>query len=333
MNKYTAKTLVCGTGYWGKNHVRNFYELNALFGIYDHDEKRALELTKNYPCQVFKSYQEALNHPQIQNVVIASPAESHYELAKQAILAKKHVLVEKPLALKTEHAQELIELAQSQQITLMVGHLLKYHPCIKVLKKLLDEGILGKLEYIYSNRLNLGKIRTKENILWSFAPHDISLMLWFTDSMPVQVNVVGGNYLQPNIADTTISSFVFPNGVRGHIYVSWLHPFKEQRLVLVGQKKMVVFDDTAETSQKLMLYDKNVDFIHGEYVAKKPKGEAIAYNHNLEPLKEECIHFLESINTKTPPLTDGQEGLNVLKVLHSCQNSLEMNGQAVQVKV
>ncbi|MCI5073074.1 Gfo/Idh/MocA family oxidoreductase [bacterium] len=333
MNTHTAETLVCGTGYWGKNHVRNFYELNALFGIYDHDEKRAEKLAQTYPCQIFKSYQDALNHPQVSNVVIASPAESHYELAKQAILAKKHVLVEKPLSLEVSHAQELIELAKQSKVTLMVGHLLKYHPCIKTLKKLLDEGVLGKLEYVYSNRLNLGKIRTKENILWSFAPHDISLMLWFTQSMPLQVNVMGGSYLQPNIADTTISSFVFPGGIRGHIYVSWLHPFKEQRLVLVGQKKMVVFDDAAQAEQKLVLYDKSVDFIQGEYVTQKPKGEALAYDQSVEPLKEECLHFLKCIEHKTKPLTDGHEGLNVLKVLHSCQNSLEMNGQAVQVKV
>jgi UDP-2-acetamido-3-amino-2,3-dideoxy-glucuronate N-acetyltransferase len=214
----------------------------------------------------------------------------------------------------------------------MVGHLLHYHPGVAKLKEIVASPDFGKLEYIYSNRLNLGKIRTEENILWSFAPHDISIMLALAGTLPIQVTAAGGSYLTPNVADTTISTFVFDHGVRAHIYVSWLHPFKEQRLVVVGEKQMLTFDDQAPKGQKLFLHKKNVEFINGAYVAKKTEGVAVPFNEEIEPLKAECEYFVECMKTRRKPLTDGDEGLRVLTVLDACQRSLQMSGQPVQVR-
>ena len=323
---------VIGSGYWGINLVRNIRSLGALSVVCENNPEAIDQLKKQYPdIKIETSYANLLSNKGIDAVVIATPAESHYDVAKQALLAGKDVFVEKPLALKFSDAEELIALAKEHSRILMVGHLLQYHPGIIALKELVASGELGKLEYIYSNRLNLGKIRTEENILWSFAPHDISVMLSLTGTMPIQVNSIGGSYLQPNIADTTVSTFVFEEGVRGHIYVSWLHPFKEQRLVVVGSKRMITFDDRAPKGHKLILHEKNITMVEGKPVAQKSAGIAVAFNNEQEPLRSECEHFLNCIKTRETPRTDGEEGLRVLKVLQSCQRSLEMSGQPTQV--
>lgn len=327
---FKKNIVVLGTGYWGKNHVRTHHELGSLLGVYDTSKASLEAISKQYATQAFSTLDEVFSNPHVEGVVVATPAATHHELAKKALLHKKDVLVEKPLALKAAHAKELIDIAQVGKNILMVGHLLHFHPCIVALKDLIAKNELGPLEYIYSNRLNLGKIRTEENILWSFAPHDISLLLSLTDSLPVQVNVVGGSYLQPNLPDTTVSTFLFDQGVRAHIYVSWLHPFKEQRLVVVGRNKMAVFDDQSPTN-KLVLYSKTIKKIEGQMVAEKPIPQMVPYDASLEPLKQESLHFLECIQNRKTPLTDGFEGMRVLKILQSCQRSLEMNGQPVQI--
>jgi UDP-2-acetamido-3-amino-2,3-dideoxy-glucuronate N-acetyltransferase len=328
----TKNIVVLGTGYWGINHVRNFHELGALYGVYDANHSLVQKVSGTYPdAKVFTSLQQVFSDPNVHGVVVASPATTHFEITKEAMLGGKDVLVEKPLALKLSQAKELVELAEKKKRVLMVGHLLRYHPALIKLKEMIQTPEFGALEYIYSNRLNLGKIRTEENILWSFAPHDVSTMLWLTESLPIQANVVGGNYLQPNITDITISTFLFDNGVRAHIFVSWLHPFKEQRLVVVGSKKMIVFNDQAEKDKKLTIFDKSVELINGQFVTSKPAGVLVPYDHTIEPLKAECTHFLGCIETRATPHTDGQEGMMVLKVLQSCQRSLQMNGQPVQV--
>ncbi len=324
--------VVLGAGYWGINHVRNFFELGVLRGVCDSSPELLKTATQKYPvAEAYSTPEKVFLDPLVRSVVIATPAVTHYDLVKQALLNHKDVLVEKPLALKLSQAKELHELATKQGQILMVGHLLRYHPALVKLKELIAGQTLGAINYVYSNRLNLGKIRTEENILWSFAPHDVSVLLWLLDSMPIQVNVVGGNYLQPNITDTTISTLLFDNGVRSHIFVSWLHPFKEQRLVVVGSNMMAVFDDQADKEKKLMLYEKSVEMIQGQYVVTKSPGVPVSYDHTVEPLKEECQHFLTCVETRSLPLTDSQEGIRVLKVLHSCQRSLQMNGQPVQV--
>jgi len=332
MTKSKADIAAIGTGYWGKNHVRVLAQMDALGGLYDSDQVLCSMLSTQYKgTKKYSSLGDALGDSEIKGFVISTPAETHYEIAKAALEAGKDVLVEKPLALKYSQAQELVDLAREKKRILMVGHLLQYHPAVVKLHEMVLAGELGRIEYIYSNRLNLGKIRREENILWSFAPHDISIMLWMMGAMPIQVSALGGAYLQPNIADTTISTYSFDNGVKAHIYVSWLHPFKEQRLVVVGEKKMAVFDDRAPQGQKLLLFEKKVSMKDGQFVAEKPSSAPVAYDESVEPLRAECSHFLECIRTRNAPRTDGQEGARVLKVLQSCQRSLNLNGQPVQV--
>jgi predicted dehydrogenase len=245
------------------------------------------------------------------------------------LLANKDVFVEKPLALTYEQGAYLVELAEQRQCILMVGHVLEYHPAVTRLQELVRSGILGKIRYIYSNRLSLGKIRREENILWSFAPHDIAVILRVMGSMPFQVVACGGSYVQPNIADVTVTNLLFDNGVRAHIHVSWLHPFKEQRLVVVGSQKMVSFDDV---SKKLVLYDQRVDLKEGQPVPVKGEGEPVDFPA-AEPLRQECEAWLQAIATRRPPITDGPSGLRVLKVLQAAQRSLVMNGEPVALPI
>ncbi|MFH1878207.1 MAG: Gfo/Idh/MocA family oxidoreductase [Candidatus Omnitrophota bacterium] len=322
-----AKVAVIGSGYWGKNLVRNFYSLKALSAICDTNADTLKSFREKYPdVYVTDDYPEILERKDIDGIVIATPAAFHFELAREAFLAGKHVFAEKPLSLNTRDAEELISLAEKNRKTLMVGHILQYHSGVLKLKELIDAGELGKIEYIYSNRLNMGKIRTEENILWSFAPHDISVILMLLNEYPETIYTTGGAYLQHNIADVTLTTMSFPDGVKAHIFVSWLHPFKEQKLVVVGDKKMAVFDDM--TDEKLFLYPHKVEWIDRVPVASKAEVEAVPFKME-EPLRSECAHFLECVDGKTSPRTDGHEGLRVLKILQASQESLEKGGQVI----
>ena len=312
---------VIGFGYWGKNLVRNFHQLGALRAICDVDRSRAEATRSNYPdVDFYHHIDQCLTNDTIDAVVIASPAVTHHEVAKAALLAGKDVFVEKPLALNVSDGKELIDLAANQQRMLMVGHILQYHPAIHKLKELIHRGELGRIEYFYSNRLNIGKFRTEENILWSFAPHDVSVMLSLLNEKPTAVVCQGGNYLNGNIADVTISQFTFANGARAHIFVSWLHPFKEQRLVVIGSEKMAVFDDTAEN--KLLVYPHEVKWIDRIPTAMKADAVVIPVADD-EPLRLECQHFLDCITNRQRPLTDGHEGLRVLEVLTESERQLQ----------
>ncbi len=325
------KVAVVGGGYWGANLVRVFHQLGALARICDSSPERLGQLAQKYPeVRMDSSPEAALDDPAVDGVVIATPAESHYDVARRALLAGKDVYVEKPITLHSEEAETLINLAADSKRILMVGHLLKFHPAVNRLKQLIQEGELGKIEYIYSNRLNLGKVRREENALWSFAPHDISVILFLLNEMPIQVSATGGTYLQPNIADVTVSTMLFDRGVRSHIFVSWLHPYKEQKLVIVGSRRMAVFDDVRK-SEKLQLYDKKVDLVNGQFVTERPVGEAVSFPDE-EPLMLECSHFVECMKTRQTPLTDGHDGWRVLKVLEASQRSLSLNGEPVQLQ-
>lgn len=317
---------VIGAGYWGKNLVRNFAQLDVLKTICEANSQQHDSLRVFAQGAIFTTdYTEVLKDPDIQGVVIATPAVTHFELSRQALLAGKDVFCEKPLALRYQDALILNRLASEKQRVLMVGHILEYHPAILKLRSMVAAGELGHIRYIYSNRLNLGKIRREENILWSFAPHDIAVILRLLGDLPFQVQANGGSYIQPNIADITLTQLSFDNGVSAHIFVSWLNPFKEQKLVVVGSQKMVVFDDVQKT---LLLYDQRVDLQAGEPVPIKGDGEVIAFS-NAEPLKEECKAFLKAIETREPPITDGVSGLQVLKVLQAAQRSLITQGQTI----
>ena len=316
---------VIGTGYWGKNLVRNFSALGALQVIVDTNSEILDRMARDYPdAKVTASYSEVLNDPAIAGLAIATPAETHGALVREALLAGKDVFVEKPLCLSETEGQELIQLAEERNRILMVGHLLWYHPALLRLKALVNNGDLGRIRYIYSNRLNMGKLRREENVLWSFAPHDVSVILGLVEEMPESVQAQGGNYLHQRIADVTVSLLSFDSGIKAHIFVSWLHPFKEQKLVVVGNEKMAVFDDTAPWGEKLTLYPHHVAW-HGNIpLAVKAEAEPVIVEQE-EPLRAECAHFLHCMTTREQPRTDGKEGLRVLRVLNACQKALKDN--------
>lgn len=318
---------VVGAGYWGKNLVRNFYQLGALSLVCDSNPGVEQDCQRQYPGVKFCTrFAEALADASIRAVALATPAMTHYQLARAALEAGKDVFVEKPLSLETTQGLELVELAEKRGRILMVGHILRYHPAVLKLQELIQKQALGELQYVYSNRLNIGKIRTEENILWSFAPHDISVMLALLGEMPQRVCSRGGAYLNKLVADVTLSQLEFPNGVQAHVFVSWLHPVKEQRLVVVASEKMAVFDDTAE--HKLMLYPHKVEWNKGVPTALKANGEIVPLEQK-EPLRAECAHFLQCVETRATPVTDGREGLRVLEVLEACQRSLLRGGEVI----
>ncbi len=323
VDKAQPNVAVIGCGYWGKNLVRNFQQLGALAMVADVTEagrNAAVAVAGGAP--IVADVDEALRSD-VAGVVISTPAETHFELAQRALEAGKDVFCEKPLALRPEEGAALLALAEAKGRILMVGHVLEYHPAVVKLRELVASGALGKVQYIYSNRLSLGKVRREENILWSFAPHDIAIILRLMGSMPLQVAATGGAYVQPNIADVTVTNLLFDNGVRAHVHVSWLHPFKEQRLVVIGSRKMASFDDV---SKQLVLYDQRVEVEKGQPAPIKGEAEPVEFAKD-EPLRLECQAFLNAIATRTPPLTDGRSGLRVLQVLGAAQRSLMLNGE------
>jgi len=317
---------VVGTGYWGVNLVRAFAQLGVLNYVCDADNERANQIAFRYGATPISSLEEVLSSRDVDAVVIATPAPTHYRLALQALQAGKDVFVEKPITLHCSECEALINMADGKRLILMVGHLLLYHPAIVKLKECVDSGTLGNIEYVYSNRLNFGKVRREENALWSFAPHDISVILHLlSGELPLQVSAVGGTYLQPNIADVTVSHMLFDRGIRSHIFVSWLHPYKEQRLVVVGSKAIMAFDDTVN-SDKLQLFDKKISLKDGQFVTEKPVGTALEYEPD-EPLMAECRHFVDCVRTRHTPQSDGRDGLRVLSVLQACHRSLQLSGE------
>jgi len=316
----SSHIAVVGGGYWGKNLIRNFSELDSLRAVCDPSPAVEANTKAKYPAVKYaRAYEEVLADDQVRGVALATPAVLHFEMAKRALQAGKDVFVEKPLALAVAEGEELVEIAARMNRVLMVGHILQYHPAIRKLKELIDSGSLGRIEYIYSNRLNIGKIRSEENILWSFAPHDISVLLELLGEVPLTVTCEGGFYLNHDVADVTLSQFAFANGVRAHIFVSWLHPFKEQRLVVVGSEKMAVFDDTA--ADKLVLYPHRVEWKGRVPNAIKAEGIAVPLDAS-EPLRNECQEFIDCVASRREPRTDGREGVRVLKVLRACQQAM-----------
>ena len=322
---------VIGAGYWGKNLLRNFEQLGALYAICDQDCTNP-NLAAYKHRKLYTGCADLLADESVDAVVVSTPAETHYGIVKEALMAGKHVYVEKPLCLSEEEGMELNGLAKKNKRVLMVGHLLQYHPAFLKLKELVDSGELGKIQYLYSNRLNLGKIRREENILWSFAPHDISMILSLAGEMPESVYTNGGNYLSSKIADVTLSSLTFGNGINAHVFVSWLHPYKEQKLIVVGDKGMAVFDDMAAPEEKLLVFPHKISWKNGNIpVPVKENAIAVPFG-NKEPLNEECRHFVECIEQGKSPRTDGEEGLRVLTVLNELQRSLENKGSVVTHK-
>ena len=316
---------VVGCGYWGKNLVRNLAELGVLAMVCDPEPAQRLRAVKIAgQVETVADVAEVFEGP-VAGVVLATPAETHYDLARRALQAGKDVFVEKPLALTHADGIRLVKLAAERERILMVGHVLEYHPAVIRLIELVRSGELGEVRYLYSNRLSLGKVRREENILWSFAPHDIAVILRLTGRMPTQVAATGSTFLQPGVADVTVTNLLFDGGVRAHVFVSWLHPFKEQRLVVVGSRKMASFDDVA---RKLVVYDQRVEISKGEPIPIRGPGEDVPFAPD-EPLLLECRAFVKAIASRRPPLADGHSGVRVLEVLQGAQHSLANGGEPV----
>lgn len=320
-----------GCGYWGKNLCRNFHALDALGFVVDSTDSgqgKAKELAPEVP--VSSSFDDLLDNNAIHAVALATPAETHAEMSIRAMESGKDVFVEKPMALNLEDAEQMREIAEREAKVLMVGHLLEYHPAVLKLRELIAKDELGQVNYVYSNRLNFGKVRTEENALWSFAPHDVAVILRLMGKSPIEASATGGSYLTEGLADVTVSNLHFENKSRAHIFVSWLHPFKEQRLVVVGDRKMAIFNDVAPLGEKLKLYPNSVEF-EGEMPVLKKEDTQFVEHLDTEPLREECNHFLNCVSSREEPLTDANSGIEVLKVLHACQTSIGRHGAPVEI--
>lgn len=320
-----------GAGSWGQHLARCFDSLGALARIVvaEQDAASLEPLRARYPhVRSSTSVSEVLADSRIRKLAIATPSTKHFELARAALEAGKDVFVEKPLCLHAAQARELISLAEAHGRMLMVGHLLQYHPSVVRLRELVASGALGKVLTITSSRLNLGKVRKDESALWSFAPHDVSLILALMgDQLPESVLCVGGSYLRGRVADTTLTVMRFAEDVLAQVHVSWLNPFKEQRLTVVGSQGMAVFDDARPWPEKLMLYREYMSWSsQQEPVPTQPRAEAELVAEQ-EPLLLECQHFLQSCAERRPPRTDGQEAWRVLSVLELAQRSLERGGE------
>ncbi|AUH67033.1 Gfo/Idh/MocA family protein [Paracoccus zhejiangensis] len=303
-----------GCGHWGKNLTRNFAQIGALGAIVDPHAPTAEKMSAEFGVPA-RTLDQVLADPAIQGVAFATPAETHAAGAIAALQAGKHVYVEKPLALTMADCRAMIDTARDTGRILMVGHLLQYHPIFAALRDLVGAGDIGTLRYVYSNRLSLGKFRTEEDVLWSFAPHDISMLLALANSPVSHVSAQGAAFVTPNIADMATVQIGFENGLRGHVFTSWCHPFKEQRLVAVGDAGMAVFDDTLpDWGQKLAIYRHRIDTAGPVPVPHKAEAEFIDVPQG-EPLRTECEHFVAAIRDGRQPRTDGAEGLAVVEVL------------------
>lgn len=327
----SPNVVLVGHGYWGRNIARKLHEAGSLHGICEVDLASIREAAILYPGTVlYSTFDDVLADESVDAVAVSTHAGTHAELSLRAIAQGKDVFVEKPLALSVSDGQRMVRAAEQTGRVLMVGHLLEYHPAVVELERLVRAGGLGRLQYLYSNRLNLGRFRREENALWSFAPHDVAVVLRLVGESPIEVVATGGAYLQPNVADTTVTNLLFQDGVRAHIFVSWLHPYKEQRLVVVGSEKMAVFDDRAEPGKKLVVYDQGATWVDNVPVPRLGTGTTVDYR-SAEPLKVEVEHFLDCVRTREVPVTDGWSGLRVLQVLQSAQQSLQMGGRRVSL--
>ena len=318
----SKQVCVVGAGNWGKNHIRTLHELGVLGGIVEKNSDLLEQFSEKYPnVSTYQNLDNALENNDFAGFTLATPAKTHYEIAKKIIVAGKHILVEKPLALNIKNATKLVELANKNNINLMIGHVLLFHPAIQMIKSLIDEGKIGKLQYIYSNRLNLGQVRTEENVFWSLAPHDISIFQYFTNIFPEEIKANGSSFLQKGIHDSTLTQLKYPNGVEGHIFVSWLHPFKEHRLVVIGSEAMITFEDSAE-GKPLKLYSKKFNMSSG--LPEKIDGpmKKIKYEEKI-PLSEELKYFVEHLNGAVLHKANGQHALEVTKILSEASNQLE----------
>lgn len=332
---------IVGCGYWGPNLTRNFFQIKdaELYALCDLDEKRLKAIAEAYSVKkLYTDYRDMLKDPKIDAIVIATPAKTHYLLAKLALSVNKHVLVEKPLAFSSEDAGKLIELAKEKKRILMVGHTFEFNPAIMKVKEYIANGELGDIYYIYSTRLNLGRVQEDINAMWSLAPHDISIINFILDAFPCSVRAYGSAYINKKVEDVVFMNLEFKDNIMAHVHVSWLDPGKIRKMTVVGSKKMLIYDDI-DNEGKIKIYDKGVDRLvsgyrpYVEYQMRLRAGDIIIPKLALyEPLRKECEHFIDCILHHKRPHTDGENGLRVVKVLETAQRSLDQNGESIKIK-
>ena len=316
------RICVIGAGYWGKNHIKTLFRLGCLGGVVELDRDIIDSISKSYDgVKVYQNLEESFKDS-YDGYLIATPAETHFDLSKKIISLGYSVLIEKPMALSIEEATEIKSLAEEKKVNVMVGHVLLFHPAIKKIKEMIKNNRIGNLQYIYSNRLNLGKIRSEENVFWSFAPHDIAIFQFLIDDYPVNIQASGGTFLQKGIHDLTMTSLEYSNGVKGHIFVSWLHPFKEHRLVVIGSEAMIVFEDSKE-EKPLTLFSKKFDLSTG--IPEKIDGEVkqIIYDKKM-PLQEELEYFIKNLDNRNIKVSNVYHGLDTVKILVNASKQLAL---------
>ncbi|MEJ2209203.1 MAG: Gfo/Idh/MocA family oxidoreductase [Anaerolineae bacterium] len=332
-----VKVALVGCGYWGPNLARNFHQLAdvELVACCDLDAGNLQRMETLYAARGTTDLDTILSNPEIEAVALATPVGTHYQIARQALLAGKHVLVEKPLTTSSAEGQDLIDLARQQERVLMVGHVFEYNPAVLKIKDLIGEGQIGQVYYLYSNRVNLGRVQSDINALWSIAPHDVSIALLLLDQLPEEVSARGACYLNGEVEDVVFMTMFFPGGVMAHVQASWLDPSKVRRMTIVGSEKMILYDDVASEG-KVRIYDKGVyrkgDSIYGEFQYKLHSGDIYIPKIDMsEPLRNECAHFVECVRSGSTPRTDGENGLRVVRVLEAAQRSLSRGGETVRL--
>ena len=311
MNRCVAVT---GCGLWGRNIVRNFYNLNALHTVCDLDSDNIKMINELYPdINTTKNFADVLQNPEIKAVCVVTPSHTHFKIVKEALLAKKHVYVEKPISTSSAEALELKELAEKMGVKLLVGHLLLYHPAVNRLKMLIAEGVLGKIKYVQSDRLNINYFKNDSSVMWDLAPHDVSMIAHITGKAPVKVlNAAGACCEFDNICDITHLTIEFEDGIIGQVSDSWIHPQKRVTLLVRGEKSTAILDDTLQEG-KLKVYDNK----------KGSQNEIEVFDYlEIEPLKLECQHFLNCIEHDKTPRSDGENGYMIVKILESAENMM-----------
>lgn len=309
-----------GVGDWGINHVKTLISLNHNVGCVDKNNKKLVKIKSLFPgISCYNSIEDSLED-NFDGFIISTPPSSHAQLAKKIISNSKPILVEKPLCLSIKESEEIKSHLNKYDGRLMVGHLMLFHPAVIKINQIINKGEIGNIQYIYSNRLNLGKVRKGENVFWSFAPHDISLFQYFSKSFPSDINSIGGYFLQKNIHDTTITYLKYPNGIQGHIYVSWLHPFKEHRLVVIGSEGSLHFEDSLE-NKPLLLYEKDVSSKGKSISLKNKPPQEIKYD-KITPLENEINHFIEVIEGKSLIRSGIKEGMDVVRILETASKTI-----------
>lgn len=316
------KICVIGGGHWGQNHIKTLASLDCLAGIVEADQKRLEDILDDYPNVTGFTDIESALAMKFDGYTVATPAETHYSIGKKLLSIGAHVMMEKPMTLTADQSEELVNVATATGSHLMVGHVLLFHPAIRKIKEIIDCGKIGKLFYLYSTRLNLGTVRTEESVFASFAPHDVSVLDYLAGNSACRIDAKGSKFLQDKIYDSTLTMLEYPGNIHAHIYVSWLHPFKQQLLVVVGSKGMITFDDSSKEKQ-ILFYNKRIDFYHGHPIKIEDKGSIIPYESKM-PLTEELKYFIEHLESPVE-INSGFSGWEVVKVLETVQKQIEKN--------